>query len=208
MTVRVSANTKRVGRGGFGTLGSLIPAESFFFDDVISPTKYYRAEITRFPAGRLFAFNDGTFTYEGADSSFDYTVYKDGAAVGSFTVTLGEPAGNVLFSSFTSVNVSQSSLEATKQEQNTIFAAFSSSNLSQSQLSYAPVLAGSFSSINQSDSVSDFSVILTSSFLSSSDSFSQMIVYTEPAPSTPIDYGMSGFGHNPYWRDSIFFRGR
>jgi len=27
-------------------------------------------------------------------------------------------------------------------------------------------------------------------------------------PSDPIDYGMSGFGNNPYWRNSIFFRGR
>jgi hypothetical protein len=86
----VSANTKRVGTGGFGTLGSLVPVESFFFDDVTSPTKVYRGEITRFPSGRLFAFNNGTFTYEGDDSSFDYTVYEDGVAIGSFTVELGD----------------------------------------------------------------------------------------------------------------------
>jgi hypothetical protein len=88
----VSASAKRVGSGGFGTLGSLIPAESFFFDDVDSPTSVYRGEITRFPSGRLFAFNNGTFIYEGGDSSFDYTVYKDGFFVGSFTVTLGDAA--------------------------------------------------------------------------------------------------------------------
>jgi hypothetical protein len=86
----VSASTKRVGTGGFGTLGSLVPAESFFFDDVVSPTKVYRGEITRFPSGRLFAFNNGTFTYEGDDSSFDYTVFEDGVAIGSFTVELGD----------------------------------------------------------------------------------------------------------------------
>lgn len=27
-------------------------------------------------------------------------------------------------------------------------------------------------------------------------------------PSDPIDYGMSGFGHNRQWRNSIFFRGQ
>jgi hypothetical protein len=94
MTALVSANAKRVGQGGFGTLGSLIPAESFFYDDVDSPSAVFRAEITRFPTGKLFAFNNGTFSYEGVDSSFDYTVYKDGASVGSDTVTLGLPSTN------------------------------------------------------------------------------------------------------------------
>lgn len=86
-----------------GVLGSVILATTGgggagagFLYDKVGPgdgDKYIHYDITRQPTlGTLDAYPDGSFSYLGADDSFEYRLFKDGADQGLFTVTLGTGA--------------------------------------------------------------------------------------------------------------------
>lgn len=86
------------GDRGHGVLGSQIPATgengaSFLYNDLSLPAdadKEIRGLITRWPAaGVLYVYEDGSFTYTGPSTDFEYQLYVDGVAVGApQTVTL------------------------------------------------------------------------------------------------------------------------
>lgn len=87
-----------VGTPGLGVMGSVVPSTgdagpSILYNDLALPAdaaKEVRARITTWPSnGTLFVYEDGGFEYSGSNTTFQYQLYVDGAAVGTpQTVTL------------------------------------------------------------------------------------------------------------------------
>ena len=91
-----------VGDSGHGLLGSLVPAQSYFFARVALPAdanKEFRGLVTRWPSvGTFVPAESGTYTYEGPSTDFDYQLYVDGIAIGApvtvnLTSTVADLAG-------------------------------------------------------------------------------------------------------------------
>lgn len=95
MSVRVDsaliASSVIVGNDGLGVLAENVPSTGehgagYLYNDLSFPAdngKEVRGEITRWPAGTLFAFEDSSFTYTGSTDFFEYQLYVDGVATGS-----------------------------------------------------------------------------------------------------------------------------
>lgn len=89
-----------VGDNGLGVNGEDVPSTGeagagYIYSALTLPadnTAEVRGLITAWPsAGTLFAFEDSSFTFEDAANgtyTFDWTLYKDGVASGSYTETL------------------------------------------------------------------------------------------------------------------------
>jgi len=103
-TASLIAGACVVGNRGLGVLGSQVPSTgeggrpSYLYNDLSLPAdanKEVRGFITRAPAaGVFFAYEDGSFSYLGPSTDFDYQLYVDGVAVGApVTVTISMGAG-------------------------------------------------------------------------------------------------------------------
>ena len=98
------------GNRGLGVLADDIPSEgdngaSYLYNDITLPAdsgKEICGRITTWPStGALYAYEDGSFEFSGAPDgqySFDYTLYVDGAASGTGTVSLQVGDSTVDFS--------------------------------------------------------------------------------------------------------------
>ena len=81
------------GGQGIGILGSQIPADGLDGPSYLAdgdPTKLLRGPITRWPAGALVVYEDGTFDYSGPTDYALYQLYEDGIAS---TTDVGYGAG-------------------------------------------------------------------------------------------------------------------
>lgn len=97
MTVRVDsaliASSVVIGNDGLGVLAEAVPSTGehgagYLYNDLSFPAdngKEVRGEITRWPAGTLFAYEDSSFTYSGITDYFEYQLYVDGVSTGSPT---------------------------------------------------------------------------------------------------------------------------
>ncbi len=89
-----------VGTSGLGVVGSAIPAAgthgaAFLYNDLVLPAdagKEIRGLLLTSPAaGKLFAYEDGSFTFTDAPDgsySFEYRLFVDGANLGTATVAI------------------------------------------------------------------------------------------------------------------------
>lgn len=71
------------GGPGIGILGSEIPTDGLSGPSYLAdgdPTKLLRGPITRWPAGNLVVYEDGTFDYSGPTDYALYQLYEDGVA--------------------------------------------------------------------------------------------------------------------------------
>lgn len=86
-TASLISGSLTVGDAGHGVLGADVPALSYFVDRVDLPAdagKEFRGLITRWPpVGAFVPAEDGTYTYVGIDTDFDYQLYIDGIASGA-----------------------------------------------------------------------------------------------------------------------------
>lgn len=101
------ASAYHFGNRGLGVLGSAIPSTgtngpSYMYNDLSLPAdanKEYSGFVVTPPGiGTFFAYEDGSFTYTGASTSFVYKLREDGVDKGNQTVTItmsSNPAATV-----------------------------------------------------------------------------------------------------------------
>lgn len=91
------ASAYHFGNRGLGVLGSAIPSTgangpSYMYNDLVLPAdanKEYSGFVVTPPGtGTFFAYEDGSFTYTGASTSFVYNLREDGVDKGNQTVTI------------------------------------------------------------------------------------------------------------------------
>lgn len=91
------ASSYHFGNRGLGVLGSAIPSTgtngpSYMYNDLTLPAdanKEYSGFVVTPPGiGTFFAYEDGSFTYTGASTSFVYKLREDGVDKGNQTVTI------------------------------------------------------------------------------------------------------------------------